>query len=68
MSGLTRMTLRLARNPEAGYPTGDDRHGYVVVAPLRQDGHLDAEAWKAHRAQCTVPGSLLILKTMRMVG
>lgn len=54
MSELTRIILRLARNPAAGYPEGDSRQGYVLVAPLRSDGHLDLEAWKAHRAKCTV--------------
>ena len=49
---LNRITLRLARNP--GMPEGDDRQGYVITAPLDSDGHIDLEAWRAHRAACTV--------------
>ena len=54
MAGFTRMIVRLARNPEAGFPDGDPRYGYVIVAPLQADGHLDAAAWQAHKADCTV--------------
>ncbi|MGF1463553.1 MAG: hypothetical protein ACFB2Z_10380 [Maricaulaceae bacterium] len=51
---LTQIVMRLGRNPEAGYPEGDDKHGYVVVAPLNGDGRLDVELWRAHRKNCTV--------------
>ncbi|MGD2133364.1 MAG: hypothetical protein PVI23_11265 [Maricaulaceae bacterium] len=51
---LTRVTMRLGRNPDAGYPEGDDAHGYVVVAPLDKDGKLDLELWRAHKKACTV--------------
>jgi len=51
---LTRVVMRLGRNPDACYPEGDDNHGYVVVAPLDKDGHLDVEMWREHRARCTV--------------
>lgn len=54
MTGLTRIVLRLARNPEAGFPDGDDRRGYRIVAPLVSGGRLDAEAWRAHKEKCTV--------------
>lgn len=54
MSGLTRIILRLARNPDAGYPDGDDERGYVIVAPLDVDFHLDSALWKDAKAQCTV--------------
>jgi hypothetical protein len=54
MKGLTRVILRLGRNPEAGYPEGDDSHGYVLVAPLTHDGVLDDTLWQAHRGDCTV--------------
>lgn len=54
MSGLTRVILRLGRNPAAGYPDGSDDHGYVINAPLDADNKLDAELWQAHKAQCTV--------------
>ena len=54
MKGLTRVILRLARNPDAGFPDGDDHYGYVIQAPLDKDGLLDADLWRAHKADCTV--------------
>ena len=51
---LTRVTLRLGRNPDAGFPDGDDSHGYVIVAPLDRDGKLDLDLWRANKAACTV--------------
>ena len=51
---LTRLTLRLGRNPEAGFPEGDDHRGYVLTAPLDREGRLDAELWRAHKSACTV--------------
>ena len=52
--GLTRVVMRLGRNPDAGYPDGDEQHGYVVVAPLDKDGKLDLELWRANKETCTV--------------
>jgi hypothetical protein len=52
--GLSRIVLRLGRNPAAGFPEGDDHHGYVIIAPLDADGRLDAEVWRARKAECTV--------------
>ena len=49
---LHRMTLVLARGP--GHPDGDAAFGYDIIAPLNDEGHLDAAMWKAHRAACTV--------------
>ena len=54
MLGLTRVVLRLGRNPAAGFPDGDDAHGYVIHAPLDSDGKLDANQWKEKRDKCTV--------------
>jgi hypothetical protein len=54
MIGLTRVILRLGRNPEAGYPDGNDDYGYVIHAPLDADGKLDSALWRDHREQCTV--------------
>jgi hypothetical protein len=51
---LTRLTLRLGRNPDAGFPDGDPERGYVIVAPLDREGRLDPEAWKARKADCVV--------------
>ena len=51
---LTRVILRLGRNPDAGFPEGDDRHGYVIMAPLDSHGRLDLELWRANKDACTV--------------
>ena len=51
---LTRVVMRLGRNPDAGFPDGDEHHGYVVVAPLDKDGMLDVELWRANKEKCTV--------------
>lgn len=51
---LTRVVMRLGRNPDAGFPDGDDHHGYVVIAPLDKDGKLDVELWRANKDACTV--------------
>ncbi|MEQ9315884.1 MAG: hypothetical protein RLN72_08520 [Henriciella sp.] len=47
-----QIILRLARNP--GFPEGDGDRGYVVIAPLTADGHLDLEAWRKDREKATV--------------
>ena len=52
MSKLKKVTLNAARSK--AYPEGSIRHGYVFVAPLTDDGRIDAEAWKAHRGECFV--------------
>ena len=39
------------------FPNGSARHGYEIVAPLDQSGHIDSGAWKEHRAQCRVKRS-----------
>lgn len=51
---LTRVVLRLGRNPDAGYPDGDDDFGYVVVAPLDKDGLLDPAQWRTAKDKCKV--------------
>ncbi len=51
---LSRITLRLARNPGTDFPDGDPDRGYVLVAPLTADKHLDEGAWKQHKTRCTV--------------
>ncbi|MDR3464580.1 MAG: hypothetical protein P4M07_01415 [Xanthobacteraceae bacterium] len=47
-----RIQLELAR--EAGHPEGASDIAYVVVAPLNDDGHIDAAVWKQHREACRV--------------
>ncbi len=49
---LRRITMQLARNP--GHPVGDVAQGYILIAPLTEDGHLDAHAWAAQRKACRV--------------
>lgn len=49
---LHRITLRLARNPE--FPDGDSQQGYVINAPIDTQGHLDVDAWKTSKRDCTV--------------
>ncbi len=44
--------LELAR--ESGHPDGDNQHGYDILAPLTEDGVLDAAEWRAHRDVCRV--------------
>lgn len=51
-SPLKRIRLNLARSKE--FPEGSTRHGYELIAPLDGNGHLDATAWKQHRAACRV--------------
>ncbi len=53
-TGLTRVILRLGRNPDAGYPDGHDDYGYVLHAPLDSDYKLDAALWRDKKSACTV--------------
>jgi hypothetical protein len=49
---LMRIRLELARTPE--FPHGSAEHGYEFIAPVSDDGHIDASAWRAHRDACQV--------------
>lgn len=49
---LKKVRLNLARNHD--YPNGSSRHGYEFVAPLDEDGHIDAIVWKKRRSECRV--------------
>jgi hypothetical protein len=49
---LKRIRLTLARSKE--FPSGSIWHGYEFVAPLDQDGHIDAEVWRKYREHCRV--------------
>ena len=51
---LSRIVLRLARNPGSEFAGGDDHRGYSLVAPLTPDGLLDVDAWRTAKALCTV--------------
>jgi hypothetical protein len=51
---LSRIVMRLARNPGTEFADGDDHRGYSLVAPLTGDGHLDAVAYAKAREACVV--------------
>jgi hypothetical protein len=51
---LSRIVMRLARNPGTEFADGDDHRGYTLTAPLTDDGHLDEGAFKSARERCTV--------------
>ena len=51
---LSRIVMRLARNPGTEFADGDDHRGYTLVAPLTADGHLDGGAYAKARAACSV--------------
>lgn len=49
---LKLIRLALARDPD--FPEGSDERGYELVAPLGQDGHIDAAEWRKQRQHCRV--------------
>ncbi len=49
---LSRVRLNLARSEE--FPGGSANHGYEFVAPIGEDGHIDADIWKQERDHCRV--------------
>jgi hypothetical protein len=51
---MTLMRIRLELGRTEGYPHGDPEQGYEFVAPLTQDGHIDADAWRKAKDACTV--------------
>jgi len=51
-NALKKIRLNLARTKD--FPHGSSQHGYEFVAPLDEDGHIDAEVWRAERAKCRV--------------
>ena len=51
---LSRITMRMARNPGTEFSGGDDHRGYVLTAPLTEDGKLDESAYDKAKAKCVV--------------
>lgn len=51
---LSRIVMRLARNPGTEFAEGDDHRGYTLTAPLTPDRRLDVEAWRKTRDRCVV--------------
>lgn len=49
---LKRIRLELARDHD--FPEGSRAHGYEFVAPLDDNGHLDAAEWREKREKCRV--------------
>lgn len=49
---VKQIRLELARDHD--FPDGSARRGYLLKAPLTPEGHIDAEAWRRLRDQCTV--------------
>jgi hypothetical protein len=52
--GLSRIVMRLARNPGTEFSGGDDHRGFTVTAPLTDDGLIDAELYAKERGRCAV--------------
>lgn len=51
---LSRIVMRLARNPGTEFAGGDDHRGYSLTAPLTSDGHIDEAAYAKAKVQCVV--------------
>ena len=51
---LSRIVMRLARNPGTEFAGGDDHRGYALTAPLTPDGMLDEAAYGKARDACKV--------------
>ncbi len=49
---LKQVRLELARDHD--FPSGSHDRGYDFIAPLDDQGHLDAIEWKANRDRCRV--------------
>ena len=50
---LSRIVMRLARNPGTEFADGDDHRGYTLTAPLTDDGLLDEGGFRQSRDACT---------------
>ncbi|MGI9168968.1 MAG: hypothetical protein ACR2FH_02160 [Caulobacteraceae bacterium] len=51
---LSRIVLRLARNPGTEFSGGDDHRGYTLTAPPTADGRLDEAAYVKTKNKCAV--------------
>jgi hypothetical protein len=52
LHALKHITLQLARSKD--FPSGSDRRGYDLIAPLDAHGHIDPELWREHQKECRV--------------
>jgi hypothetical protein len=51
---LSRIVMRLARNPGTEFAGGDDHRGYALTAPLTDEGLLDEAAYGKAKGACHV--------------
>lgn len=51
---LSRIVMRLARNPGTEFAGGDDHRGYALTAPLTEDGHIDEGEYAKVKGACSV--------------
>ena len=51
---LSRIIMRLARNPGTEFADGDNHRGYTLDAPLTSEGLIDEAAFEAAQDRCTV--------------
>jgi hypothetical protein len=51
---LSRIVMRLARNPGTEFAEGDDHRGYSLTAPLDGSGRLDLAAFQKARSESVV--------------
>ncbi|PWT87748.1 MAG: hypothetical protein C5B56_09925 [Proteobacteria bacterium] len=51
-STFRQIRIELAR--ERGHPEGAHDIAYILVAPLDDDGHIDAQVWRQNREACRV--------------
>ena len=49
---LKKIRLELARDED--FPSGSPDHGYEFVAPLSENGRIDAGEWQRKRNKCRV--------------
>lgn len=52
MTQLTRVTLKLAHNPDE--PNVDLNHGYIIDAPIGRDGKLSEDIWDKNKEACLI--------------
>lgn len=52
--GVSLKTIRLELARTAEFPEGSAEHGYSLVAPLTDDGHIDLAGWHDVKALCHV--------------
>ena len=51
---MALMNIRLELGRTRTSPDGDPRRGYEFIAPLDDDGHLDAAVWRLEETNCWV--------------